>query len=382
MKGKCLSIRELLSSYIDNTASKREVAKICKHLDECAECKKYLDELNNMVQGLRGLDSLEAPASIEDKVITRIDDMEKSPPLYRRLLRPSYVTLSALVVCTVAVLVVFLVKKEQKQMAPELFPQEQKVRLEEILAKGGKIAQKQPRQTEEQRQALLELLRQAQQKQQQSAANRQRPESKPSMADASLSEAPTPASDVSRPARKKAETFKAKAPHKGAWERSSDREPAFIFTASLAWSIADDEPGPLGAKMQGAVGTFKAEAPEHGGAAGIGLVRLEFKQDKPLQIKPVEQYAQQVSPPLLITDLAGTSIAYRARKRLPERITIRLGIDSAGAVSWWRFYKGYNLEYSLRNALIQQFKTWRFEPARAAGKPVEADLEISLEMIH
>ena len=51
MKMKCEIIRDLFPSYIDGLTSRESNELIEEHLEECGECREYLDEMKEDIAG-------------------------------------------------------------------------------------------------------------------------------------------------------------------------------------------------------------------------------------------------------------------------------------------------------------------------------------------
>lgn len=69
---QCTRIRELLSQYIDGLLDLHTKALVETHLQSCTECSKTLEELQTIVQTLRELDPVPAPANFIANVNKRL----------------------------------------------------------------------------------------------------------------------------------------------------------------------------------------------------------------------------------------------------------------------------------------------------------------------
>ncbi len=64
----CQKIERLLSAYIDNELSGRDMFKVRAHLSECTHCQTMLSEVESIRERVRALSSLKASSELENKL--------------------------------------------------------------------------------------------------------------------------------------------------------------------------------------------------------------------------------------------------------------------------------------------------------------------------
>ena len=68
----CRKLRPELQAYLDDQVDPQEKAAIDDHLENCPECRKRLEALNETADLLSSLPRLAAPAGITTMVMTRV----------------------------------------------------------------------------------------------------------------------------------------------------------------------------------------------------------------------------------------------------------------------------------------------------------------------
>jgi hypothetical protein len=68
----CSETRTLLSEYLDNTLDEKAKALADDHLRACASCRKELDSLKALVQGISSLESVKPPPDFLDQLHDRL----------------------------------------------------------------------------------------------------------------------------------------------------------------------------------------------------------------------------------------------------------------------------------------------------------------------
>lgn len=64
----CLEVQELLSAFIDNELDEDTMKKIQKHIDICPACKKDVDELKSIIDGLTSIDDVPVPEVFNERL--------------------------------------------------------------------------------------------------------------------------------------------------------------------------------------------------------------------------------------------------------------------------------------------------------------------------
>lgn len=108
----CKRIQPLLSEYIDNAVSARDTWEIDRHLADCHECTRALNEMRRTVDLVAGAPRLEVTAEFVDRLATRIAGLQPSPPrrawvsLLGEMFRPRALPALGLALATCALAVV------------------------------------------------------------------------------------------------------------------------------------------------------------------------------------------------------------------------------------------------------------------------------------
>ncbi len=104
-------IRHSLSGYLDGSLVPAEHAAVEEHLRSCRECSEALRELQKTVEHLRGLEQVEPPAWMTQKIMARVREHEEERKGFlHRLFFPLYIKLplEAVGVALVAVTAFFV----------------------------------------------------------------------------------------------------------------------------------------------------------------------------------------------------------------------------------------------------------------------------------
>lgn len=78
---RCASIRRRLSAWMDGALAPAAARAVSAHLDACDECARRLAELRGVSELLGELPRLEAPESIAQEVLTRLEVETRGPGL-------------------------------------------------------------------------------------------------------------------------------------------------------------------------------------------------------------------------------------------------------------------------------------------------------------
>ncbi|HDZ62807.1 MAG TPA: hypothetical protein ENH40_06660, partial [Nitrospirae bacterium] len=101
---ECKSIKEQISAYIDNELSADEREGVDEHLHGCTDCTLYLDDLKRTIAYSKGLEQVEPPAWLTQKVMTRIREEQKKGFLWK-LFHPVSIKVPVQVMATLVVAV-------------------------------------------------------------------------------------------------------------------------------------------------------------------------------------------------------------------------------------------------------------------------------------
>lgn len=75
----CSSLQPLLSEYIDNTLSARQVWEVEKHLARCADCTEQLNRLRSTVEILQAAPRYDTGKDFMASLHARLDGLEPEP---------------------------------------------------------------------------------------------------------------------------------------------------------------------------------------------------------------------------------------------------------------------------------------------------------------
>ena len=77
---KCNKMQPLLSEYVDNSLSARETWEVDRHVTQCYECARVLNELRRTVELVGSADRYEVSPEFVDRLETRISGIEPNAP--------------------------------------------------------------------------------------------------------------------------------------------------------------------------------------------------------------------------------------------------------------------------------------------------------------
>src|SRR5579871_6843075 len=75
----CQETQSLLSDYIDNTLSARQVWAVEKHLTLCADCAAVMHQMQTTVELLRSADRFDTGDDFMARLHARLDGLEPEP---------------------------------------------------------------------------------------------------------------------------------------------------------------------------------------------------------------------------------------------------------------------------------------------------------------
>ncbi len=115
---KCEEIKELLSPYLENDLNTEEKESVGEHLKDCQFCKKELEELKEMLLGLREIPEVEPPPYFLEAVRTRLERPSILVRILRKIFTPVHIKLpvEALGVTATVVLIFFLLQIYMKRV--------------------------------------------------------------------------------------------------------------------------------------------------------------------------------------------------------------------------------------------------------------------------
>jgi hypothetical protein len=119
---KHADIRQKLSAYLDGAVTPEERVNIEEHLKSCRICSVALVELKKTVSHVRGLEELEPPAWMAQKIMARVKlEAEGKMGFFRRLFFPLHIKLPieaiAMVLVTVTGYLLFRTVQPEMQLA-------------------------------------------------------------------------------------------------------------------------------------------------------------------------------------------------------------------------------------------------------------------------
>jgi hypothetical protein len=112
------SIRKRLSAYLEDAVSREERALIEEHLRSCKECSGDLADLIKTVERIKGLEEVEPPAWMTQKIMAELrEEARPGKGILRRLFYPLYIKLPLQAVA--ALLVVGIALYVYRDIGPE-----------------------------------------------------------------------------------------------------------------------------------------------------------------------------------------------------------------------------------------------------------------------
>jgi len=115
---ECALIQERLSEYIDGTLEADDRAAVENHISTCKTCKEDLASLTEMVEELRAMDPVEAPADFLEKIHERMESRFSLDRIIRKLFIPFRIKipLEFAAAATITILVFFVFNIQQKEV--------------------------------------------------------------------------------------------------------------------------------------------------------------------------------------------------------------------------------------------------------------------------
>jgi hypothetical protein len=116
---ECSSIREKLSAYLEDAVSREERVLIEEHLKSCLACSADLADLKKTIEHIRGLEEVEPPAWMAQKIMAELREGERPKQgILRWLFYPPHVKLP--LEALAAILVVGIALYIYRDSGPEM----------------------------------------------------------------------------------------------------------------------------------------------------------------------------------------------------------------------------------------------------------------------
>ncbi len=118
---ECREIREHISAYLEGAVPPDRERLVAEHLASCPECRAVLQDLKKTVELVKGLEEVEPPPWLAQKIMAHVkDEAEKEVGIFRRIFFPLRVKIPLQAFATVLIVgLVFLIYKgigpEQEQ---------------------------------------------------------------------------------------------------------------------------------------------------------------------------------------------------------------------------------------------------------------------------
>jgi hypothetical protein len=133
---KCERVEEKLSAYIDNQLSPEEKRLVDEHLRSCTVCSGLLDELLKTVRQTQGLDQVDSPPWLRDKVMSKVGEAAGGRRgFFRRLFYPLHTKVPLEVVVTIAVVItaVYVFREMPTGVGPSIEGQKEVIPIEDEM---------------------------------------------------------------------------------------------------------------------------------------------------------------------------------------------------------------------------------------------------------
>lgn len=141
---QCDKVRERLQDYIEGLVTTGEGASIRLHLQSCTKCGAIHSELIKTIGLIKGLDEVEPPSWLKQKVMARVKEEASRQSIWKRLFYPLHIKLPLEAAATVliAVAAVYILKTTQQEMkvaevGPEVLSEQQPRMKDDISQKGS-----------------------------------------------------------------------------------------------------------------------------------------------------------------------------------------------------------------------------------------------------
>jgi hypothetical protein len=111
----CKGINEKLSAYIENQLAPEEQGQVDHHLKTCQECRAALHDLRKTIEYAQGIEEMEPPAWLSQKVMAKVREESEKKGILRKLFYPLHIKIPIEVFATIAIaaITVFVFKAIQ-----------------------------------------------------------------------------------------------------------------------------------------------------------------------------------------------------------------------------------------------------------------------------
>ena len=116
---ECKGVQEKLSAYVEGDVSSDEKRHIEQHLNSCQKCRTALEDLKNAGELVRGIEDVEPPAWLTEKIMSRVRAEEgREKGIFRKLFYPLHVKvpIEALATVLIAVVAVYVFRAAEPEM--------------------------------------------------------------------------------------------------------------------------------------------------------------------------------------------------------------------------------------------------------------------------
>lgn len=139
---QCSDSQKLLSQYLDGGLDSREQQALLEHLQDCPDCRRQLEELEQLTRQIRDFPRIKAPSGFERRVAERLEAPSWPRRLLKRLFLPWQIKIpaelaAAALFCVVLLLLVQNEPLKQQAFAPSA-SLEHEASLEEPLQEAGR----------------------------------------------------------------------------------------------------------------------------------------------------------------------------------------------------------------------------------------------------
>ncbi len=127
---KCDKIQPMLSAFIDNALSARDTWEVDRHLAECHECQRNLNEMKCTIKLLHDIPSFEVSADFDAKLQEKLSELQPKPDRFMwikglsRMFRPRLLPAwgAASILGILLVMMVFFNQKPIRTVNLNTFP--------------------------------------------------------------------------------------------------------------------------------------------------------------------------------------------------------------------------------------------------------------------
>ena len=116
---ECKGVQEKLSAYVEGDVSTDEKRRVEQHVNSCQKCRTALEDLKNTGALVRGLEEVEPPAWLTEKIMARVRAEEgRKGGIFRKLFYPLHVKvpIEALATVLIAVVAVYVFRAAEPEM--------------------------------------------------------------------------------------------------------------------------------------------------------------------------------------------------------------------------------------------------------------------------